>query len=158
MKYYSKRRSLIPKRVVYFNERFYLRCFDENSSEYRTYRIDRMKDITVGEKFSEKIPDDKRYDGFVADIFPPDYFENVTFRVKKFLLDEMIEQFGKNANVRDDFDNPDCAIVRVKAGINRQFYLWVMKYGDGLEIVSPKKVRDDFVTEVKKVLQKYSDV
>lgn len=158
IKYYDKRREMLPVRVVYFNERFYLRCYNEQTGDFRTYRVDRMKRITGGEQSKKKPPQDKKYDGFVADIFPPERFEIVTLRVKRFLLDEMLEQLGEYASVRDDFDDPDCAIVRAKCGINRQFYLWVMGYGDGLEIAAPSDVRAAFAEEMKKLMKNYSDI
>ncbi len=154
--YYDKRREMLPVRVVYFNERIYLRCWNEEASEYRTYRVDRMKDITGGEVSKAKPPKDKKYEGFVADIFPPERFETVTFRVKRYLLAEMLEQLGGSAKARDDFDDPSCAIVRASCGINRQFYLWVMRYGDGIEIVSPADIRGEFAEMLTGLTKKYS--
>lgn len=36
--------------------------------------------------------------------------------------------------------------------------LWAMRYGDGLEIVSPKDIGKEFAEELKKVSGKYLDV
>ena len=41
--------------------------------------------------------------------------------------------------------------------ISEADYLWVMRYGDGLEIISPKDIRKEFAEELKKVSDKYSD-
>ncbi|MBR1724996.1 MAG: WYL domain-containing protein [Ruminococcus sp.] len=153
--YYDKRRDMLPVRVVYSNERIYLRCWNSDRDEFRTYRVDRMKNITGGEVAKAKPPKDARYDGFVADIFPPERFETVTLRVKRYLLDEMLEQFGEFAGVRDDFDSPDCAVVRARCGINRQFYLWLMRYGDGIEVISPADVREGFAEQLKLIVEKY---
>ena len=158
MKYYDKRRDMLPVRVVYFNERFYLRCFDEANGNFRTYRVDRMSRITGGEASKKKPPKEEKYNGFVADMFPPERFETVIMRVRRYLLDEMLEQLGSFASVRDDFDDPDHVIVRACCGINRQFYLWVMRYGDGIEIMSPESVRTGFLQELKKILKNYSEV
>lgn len=155
VKYYSKKREIIPCRVVYFDERFYLKCFNEETDSGRTYRIDRMKNIVAGDKV-KKIPEAKKYDGAVIDMFEPDYYEYVTFRLKKFLLDDMLEKFGKeNINTREDIEKPDCVMVRVKIGINGSFYRWVMKYGSNIEIVSPENVRNGFIEELKKVSDIY---
>ena len=155
--YYDKRRMMLPVRVIFFNERFYLRCWNEQTGEFRTYRVDRMKDITDGGVSKAKPPKETRYEGFVADIFPPERFETVSFRVRRYLLDEMLEQLGDFASPREDFDDPACAIVRARCGINRQFYLWVMRYGDGIEILSPADVRSGFADMLGDLLKKYSD-
>lgn len=157
MIYERKRRELVPVKVIYFNERFYLRCYDEQRKDMRTYRVDRINKISLGERVTEHY-EDKPYEGFVADMFPPESFEIVTLRVKRYLLDEMYEQLGDKISMRDDLDNEDCVIIRVTAGINKQFYLWVMRYGDGLEIISPQNVRNDMEKEVRKVLEKYTEV
>lgn len=152
--YYSKRREMIPGKVVYFDERFYLKCINEETLKLRVYRIDRMRKITAGDKTKVKVQISKP-DGVVLDMFEPEYFEFVTFRVKRFLLDDMLENFGNYASVRNDDENPDCVIVRVKIGISQSFYRWVMKYGSNIEIVSPKSVRSKFCEEIKKVSEIY---
>ncbi|MCI6561606.1 MAG: WYL domain-containing protein, partial [Ruminococcus sp.] len=42
MVYYSKKRDMIPVKVIYFEERFYLKCMNTETLQIRTYRIDRM--------------------------------------------------------------------------------------------------------------------
>ena len=156
MKYYSKSREMIPVRVVYFDEHFYLRCFNEENEQFRTYRIDRMKEIEGGRKSRKKIPDDKKYDGFVVDMFAPEHFEYVTMRVKRYLLDEMLEQLGEYGFFSDDKDNSDSVIVRAKVGVNDRFYLWVLRYGEGVEILAPSDIRKDFVKNLRRISDMYS--
>ncbi len=158
MIYYEKRRDMLPVKVVYQNERFYLRCFNEETGQFRTYRIDRMKNIKCGEISKVKPPKIEKYQGFVVDVFPPKRFETVTFKIKNYLLDEMIEQLGDTVSSREDFDDPEYKIVRASCGINTQFYLWVMRYGDAVEITAPKDIRQEFAQELKKVSDKYSDI
>lgn len=158
MIYYDKRRDMLPVKVIYMNERFYLRCYNEETSQLRTYRIDRMKNIRGGEVSLVKLPKNEKPRGFIVDVFPTERFEIVTFKVRRHLLDEMIEQLGDTVSSRDDLDNKDYAVVRANCGINRQFYLWVMRYGDGIEITAPKDIREGFAEEVKKVSQMYSDI
>ncbi len=43
IKYYKKKRDLLPVRVVYFNERIYLKCYNEADERWRIYRVDRMR-------------------------------------------------------------------------------------------------------------------
>ena len=157
MNYYKKSREMIPIKVVYFSERFYLRCVNEQTGEPRTYRIDRMKNITGGTVTRKKFTLPK-YEGFVADMFPPDYFETVTLKVKKFLRDEMIEQLGELASIRDDFDDEEMCVVRFKAGINKQFFLWLLHYGDNVQLTAPKKEREMFADELRKILGNYADI
>ncbi len=157
IKYYHKKRELIPVKVVFFNNRFYLRCYNEETKAWRTYRIDRMKNIESGEVSRCFLPKEEKCDGFVIDLFEPEYYENVTLRVKRVLLDDMMEHFGEYASVSRYSDDGNSVNISVRVGINQRFYLWVMKYGDGIELLSPPKVRSEFLSEVRKMLGAYPD-
>jgi predicted DNA-binding transcriptional regulator YafY len=143
--------------VVFFNNRFYLKCYNEETKAWRTYRIDRMKDIEEGEVSGCHLPKEEKRDGFIIDMFEPEYYENVTLRVKRVLLDDMMEHFGEYASVSRYSDNGNSVNISVRIGINQRFYLWVMKYGDGIELLSPPKVRYEFLAEVRKMLGAYPD-
>lgn len=157
IKYYHKKRELIPVKVVFFNNRFYLKCYNEETKAWRTYRIDRMKNIESGEVSRCLLPKEEKCDGFVIDMFEPEYYENVTLRVKRVLLDDMMEHFGEYASVSRYSDDGNSVNISVRVGINQRFYLWVMKYGDGIELLSPPKVRSEFLSEVRKMLSAYPD-
>lgn len=154
MIYYHKHRNMLPVRVINFSTRFYLKCFDIENQTFRTYRIDRMKNIKSGGAVSsyQKSPE---YNGVVLDMFEPEYFECVTMRVKRFLTDNMLEWLGSYASIRDDFENDDYIIVRANIGISQGFYRWVMKYGCNLEIISPPYIRENYLSELKKVMAIY---
>ena len=76
--------------------------------------------------------------------------------VKRYLLDEMLEQLGKYGDFSDDKENRDWVIVRAKIGVNDRFYLWVLKYGDGVEILEPTEIRNNFCENLKKITKMYS--
>lgn len=152
--YYSKSREMIPCKVVYFNERFYLKCIDEATLNHRTYRIDRMRRISAGDKTKVKAELPK-YDGVVVDMFEPESFELVTLRVKRFLLDDMLEQFGIYGFPRDDVEHSDSVVLNVKIGISSGFYRWLMKYGEDVEVLSPKCIRDAFAEKLNRVYDLY---
>ena len=116
-----------------------------------------MKDIEEGEVSGCHPPKEEKRDGFVIDMFEPEYYENVTLRVKRVLLDDMMEHFGEYASVSRYSDDGNSVNISVRVGINQRFYLWVMKYGDGIELLSPPKVRSEFLAEVRKMLSAYPD-
>ena len=115
-----------------------------------------MKNILGGEVSYVRLPPEDNYEGFVTDMFAPEYFTVVTLRVKKYLLDEMRENFGDYASILHDED-ADYVRIRVRVGINRKFYLWLMQYGDGVELVSPAKERAEYLEEVRKMLGAYPE-
>lgn len=150
MRYYQKNRQMVPVKVVYFNERFYLRCLNEQTGELRTYRVDRMKNIRAGEvsRIKRELP---KPDGVVLDMFEPEYFTHVKLRISRVLLDDMLEQFGSFASVSEEGGREDCVAVTVKVGVGHGFFRWVMKYGENVEILAPADVRARFIELLRKV-------
>ncbi len=154
IRYYSKSREMIPCRIVYFNERFYLKCVDEATGDPRTYRIDRMRRITAGEKPNRKVrlP---QYEAAVLDIFEPEECRTVRLRVKRVLLDDMLEQFGQYASVRGNDTIGDAVELNVRVGISHGFYRWLMKYGSDVELLAPEEIRKEFAKRIRAVSERY---
>ena len=154
--YYHKDRDMLPVSVIYFHEKFYLKCFNLTDSKWRIYRVDRMKNIIGGDTSQFHLPPEEKYEGFVTDMFAPKYFTSITLRVRKYLLDEMRENFGEFASIIPDNDS-DFVRFHVRVGINQKFYLWLMKFGSGVELVAPAKERAEYLEEVRKMLGAYPE-
>ena len=157
IKYYKKKRDLLPVRVVYFNERIYLKCYNEADERWRIYRVDRMRSIVGGEVSHIRLPKEKKPEGFVTDMFEPEYFEYVRLRVKRYLLDDMLEHFGDHASISPYSETDESVTITVHVGVNQRFFLWVMSYGDGIELLSPVKTRSEYLAEVRKMLGAYPE-
>jgi len=141
--------------VVYTAERFYLKVIVGDTGNVRNYRIDRMKDITAGERV-DIMPKLSKAEGFSADIFVPEVYEDVQLRVKRVLLDDMIEQLGNYAHVREDETDPENYIlVRAKMGISHGLYRWIMKYGADMEVLAPETLRQEMAKRLHEAYQQY---
>lgn len=154
MKYYNKKRDMIPCQVVFFEDRFYLKCINAATGEPRTYRIDRMKEIQAGETVSEmpKLPEPK---GAILDIFSPKYYETVTLRIKSFLTGEMKEKFGSYLHIIPGRTTPEETTIRVTVGISDSFFRWLMRYGSYVELLSPEPLRKQFQEQLQEVVALY---
>ena len=113
--------------------------------------------IRAGEKTKLKV-NLPVYDGVVIDMFEPEYFEFVTLRIKRFLLDDMLEQFGMYVSVREDTENAESIIVRIKVGISSGFYRWAMRYAENMEILEPYNIRENFKEKLKKISEIYKKI
>lgn len=157
MVYYRKKRELIPCEVVYCKERFYLKCVNEETQKLRIYRIDRMKEIQAGAKFETR-PELPKPAGAVLDIYEPERFEVVKLRVKRVLLDDMLEQLGHFVSVCPDSPesaSSDFVVLRATIGISFGFYRWVLKYGSDVEILSPESIRNTYIQNLQSIMQLY---
>lgn len=153
VEYYKKHRETVPVKVEYFDDKFYLHCYNLESEQFRLYRIDRMKNIVIGEKCPQSYSVPKN-NFFVSSVFKPDRADTVTIKAERELLDEMLEQFGEYGTVVPSSDDEN-VYIRVYAGINKQFYLWLLKYGERIEIISPDEARKEYEEIVRKIYEKY---
>lgn len=149
-----KDRNFVPAEVVYFDGRFYLRGANPDTGEPRTYRIDRMRQITAGEPVKKKIRLPKP-EGAVLDMFGAAEYADIVLRVKRNLMDEMQEQLGKYATIRDDESHPDCVLVYAHVGIGDSFFRWIMRYGLDAELIGPENLRERMKAQIAELLTKY---
>ena len=156
VRYYSKQRELLPCKVVYWNERFYLRCMDETNRKPRTYRIDRMRNIRSGEVSQTKMSLPKP-EATVVDIFEPDYFDTVTFRIKEVLLDDMLEIFGNTISARIDTEHKGWFLITVRVGISKGFFRWFLRYGNDLVVISPPDIRKKYLSMIDSIQAEYNE-
>ncbi|MBR5370919.1 MAG: WYL domain-containing protein [Oscillospiraceae bacterium] len=154
MHYQYKDRNFVPAEVVYFENRFYLRGVNPETGEPRTYRIDRMRRIKEGEQV-KKVPKLPKQEGAVLDMFGAERQADIVLRVKRTLVDEMQEQFGRNVNIRDDAEHADCVLVRARVGISRNFTSWVLRYGGDAELLEPADLREEMREKLAALLGKY---
>ena len=73
------------------------------------------------------------------------------------MLDDMLEHFRDYASISPYSETDESVTITVHVGINQRFYLWVMSYGDGIELLSPVKTRSEYLAEVRKMLGAYPE-
>ena len=156
MQYYQKDRNFVPVEVVYFDGRFYLRGVNPETDESRTYRIDRMRQITSGEPVKKRMKLPKS-EGAVLDMFGADHYEDITLRVKRVLMDEMQEQFGEFAHFRSDTEHPDCVLVYAHVGVSGNFCRWLLRYGADAELLAPAHLREKMQALLAEMLGAYGN-
>ncbi|WP_347494037.1 WYL domain-containing protein [Ruminococcus albus] len=54
-------------------------------------------------------------------------------------------------------ETDESVTITVHVGVNQRFFLWVMSYGDGIELLSPAKTRSEYLAEVRKMLGAYPE-
>lgn len=154
--YYKKDREMIPCKVIYFNERFYLKCINEETGAVRTYRVDRMRGVRGGAKVRRR-PELPKTEAAILDMFEPESIEVVRLRVRRVLLDEMLEMLGKFAIAEDDPEHEDCVIIRANIAVSQNFSSWVMRYGEKVEVLAPPDLREKMREHLLSMMQLYDD-
>ncbi|MDL2295667.1 WYL domain-containing protein [Lachnospiraceae bacterium OttesenSCG-928-E19] len=145
----GERYKVTPKALTWEDENYYLVARDEKEL-VKHYRVDKMRNIELSnEKAGASDEIDlaklaKRTFGMFGgeeDI--------VKLRVKNQLIGVIIDRFGKDVPVRADGE--EHFIARVEVAISGPFFGWIFGLGEGVEIVSPEYVVEDYKQQIERV-------
>lgn len=151
-----------PYQIAATNGRYYLICnYDkyDNVSNYRLDRITNIRLLDTPAKPAHKV--EGLENGFnlprhMAEhlyMFSGDSVP-VTFTAKKYILNDLIDWFGKDIDFTDENDNTVTARVTVNTQAMRR---WAMQYAPHIKVLSPpalvSQIKDDLIC----ALQSYGE-
>ena len=149
-----------PYQMAATNGRYYLICNLDSKDNVSSYRLDRITGI---KKLELKIRDKKQHKGAMQRLDLPRHMaENiymfggegvrVSFRAKRYIVNDILDWFGKDALFSDADNNEVTASVRVSE--DAMFY-WALQYGEHIEVLEPDRLRERIKTAVKSISKKY---
>ena len=146
-----------PYALTWDDENYYLIAHEEESGLVKHYRVDKMSDIET-----EKSPRNKsedfdgsklaEYAGKVFGMFAGEE-RKVRLRFDNHLAGAVIDRFGRDVIINSKDDGSFTVTVNVV--VSPQFYGWLCGFGDEVQLLWPEDVRDDFISYVKKLMDKY---
>lgn len=129
-----------PRCLIYENNIYYLLADD--GKEIKTFRVDRMDNVTIDEETNGLIGSGKNID---LDSFSRSTFgmfhgekEKVRMLFTKEMMDVVIDKFGKDIDV--EIVDDEHFRIRVEIAVSPQFYGWVFGLGENVMIEYPLKV------------------
>ena len=148
-----------PFALVWQNEFYYLICFDSETMATKTFRVDKMKDVTVcndikrvGNKEFSKI-NISEYANTAFSMFGGETV-NVVLKVRKSLAGVIADRFGKKISVYHD-DDDDFFRCSVNVQKSPQFYSWLSGFGGDIELIVPQSIRADYINYIEGLLMSY---
>lgn len=155
-----KRQIINPYQMVAANGRYYLICNHDQHDNMAYYRLDRITDIVMldtPQKPARSIPELK--DGLNLPKLMAEHLymfpgksERVVFRAKKYLLNDLIDWFGKGIQFSEETDDEVTAAVTVNLNSMR---LWAMQYALHVKILEPEYLRKQVMNDVRKAADDY---
>ncbi len=155
-----KRQIVNPYQMVATNGRYYLICNYDQHDNVTYCRLDRITDIMLLDtlrKPARSIPELK--DGLdlpkhMAEhlYMFPGKAERVIFRAKKYLLNDLIDWFGKDIQFSDETEDEVTASVRVNPDSMR---LWALQYALHVNIMEPEKLRKRVEEDILEAAKNY---
>ena len=157
-----KRQVINPYQMVASNGRFYLICNHENHDTLAYYRIDRITDINIlksSVKPLRDIPEAKNGLNLPQHLAEhlymfPGKSERVTFRAKKYLLNDLIDWFGKDIEFSEETEDEVTASVRVNLNAMR---MWALQYALHIKILEPETLLNQVKEDIRKVAGLYDE-
>ena len=147
-KHDGKLYTVSPYQLVINDGDYYLIGLADDVEELRTYRIDRMRDVSVlnehrnmRKEWSTR-RDMKNYIRQTFSMFGGEQ-EQVTICFENSLLDTVIDKFGVGFGAEYVPDGENHFNVTTNIAVSEQFYAWVCGFGTKAQIISPAKVVKD---------------
>ena len=145
----------IPKKIYYYNNRYYLIGFNE-TQEIRHYRIDRLSKIIIKELHDNKENIELKDYGLINfDMFRAEKVERVELKVNKSLINSVIEKFGDRIDIHRCLEDGDYFIISTFVGINTGLVRWILKQGAEAKVIYPEYLIEKLKVEIEKVQNLY---
>ena len=145
-----------PSLLIWDDERYYLVAYDAKHDSYTNFRADKMIDVSVLDETADvpkTMMDAAIYAKSVFSMFQGEYMD-VLIAADNRLIGAFLDKFGMDIMLRRHSDREFA--VKVNVALSTTFFAWLFQYGDMATIVSPKKVADEYVKHIKKVLAAYN--
>ncbi len=150
-----------PYQMVATNGRYYLICNYDKYDNVANYRIDRITNIRL---LDTPVKPTKKVVGLENGLDLPkhmaehiymfaDKSERVTFRTKKYIVNEIIDWFGRDVCFFDETE--DEIMVEVKVS-RMAMKFWAMQYAEYITVTYPESLVNDIKNTLQKVVEKYN--
>lgn len=159
-KHDGKLYTVSPYQLLINDGNYYLIGMADDVEDLRTYRIDRMRDISILDESRNMRKewstrrDMKTYIRQTFSMFGGEQ-EKVTIRFENGLLDTVIDKFGVGFGAEYVPDGENHFVVTTNVAVSDQFYAWVCGFGTKAKIVAPGKVVQNFKNYLSDIANQY---
>lgn len=159
-KHNGKLYKVSPYKLVINDGNYYMIGFDDAAQELRTYRIDRMRHVSILDEprnTSKEWTTTRNMKSYIRQTFSMFGGEKqkVTIRFENTLLDAVIDKFGVGfgAEYRQDGDNH--FIVTMEVEVSDQFFAWLCEFGVQARITEPEDLVSKYKDYLTNIINQY---
>ena len=160
----KKRRNNGEKYVVspwamsWDDENYYLIGYDSTADKIKHYRIDKMESVEL--LINEKRDGRKLFSKFDMASYSKQVFTmyggelvDIKLRFDNSLISVVVDKFSKNVFITVNEDGTFDVCTKVM--LSPTFYGWLFSFKDKVQIISPKKAKDEFVSYLTDTMSMY---
>lgn len=149
-----------PYQMAATNGRYYLICNNNKYDNTTNYRLDRITGIRLLDTPRKPM---KRVRGLENGLDLPKHMAEhiymfsgesapVRMRVKKYLIDDVIDWFGKDVEFYDESE--DEVSVRVKVNLNAM-RRWALQYALHARVIEPRELAKQIAEDIRQAAENY---
>ena len=151
-----------PYALIWSNDHYYLVANNDKYNNLMHTRIDRMKKVEITDMrardFSEVSPykqffDSADYSGKIFNMFSGDT-QRLELCCDNSIIEEILDRFGSEATLRKA-QKDGCFVLSTRCVVSEGLVSWIMQFGSKIEVVSPKKLREDVRKKADEILRLY---
>lgn len=150
-----------PYQMAVANGRYYLICNYDKYDGLSNYRLDRITDIKLLDTPRKPL---KAIKGAENGLDLPKHMAEhiymyagesvrVEMRVKKYIVSDVIDWFGRDVEFRDETDDEVTAVVHVNEAAMRK---WALQYAVHVRVLSPQSLVDGVREDIKTAAENYN--
>ena len=148
-----------PYQMAAANGRYYLIANYDRYSNISHYRIDKISNIKILDELVKKQSELAESINLPKHMAEHIYMfsgesSRVTMRIDKFLVNDVVDWFGKDVSFYDETEDKVTASVIVNLKAMRY---WAMQYANYVEVLKPAKLREQIKVDLQNALGKYQD-
>ena len=157
----SSFQRVTPYQLILHNQRYYLMAYSGYWGNMVFHRLDRISNIRLYDKPAHPIREVPGYESGIdykkiSSTMPYMYTdepERIEFATEPWMVDQVIDWFGKDIAVRKTEDE-NKVIVSLWASLNAMEH-WAMQYINYVEVLSPAHLRECIQKNLQNGLKKY---
>ena len=150
-----------PYQMILHNQRYYLMGYNEKWNHIQYYRLDRITDMEILDDHLTPIKTLKGYENGIdykrfSRSMPYMFYDEpktIEMLAQEWAIDYVIDWFGKDVYFEKRGEK---YYARLTSSVNAMEY-WAMQYLNGVEILSPKELRDRIKNNISNAINKYKD-
>ncbi len=154
--------EITPYRMILHNQRYYLMGYSEYWSNVVFHRLDHVTNISIQNKPAYPLSKIPGYENGInykelatgKPYMFSDKSENVVFNAEAWMVDSIIDWFGRDVKIVKLSD--DTVQVQVKASPTAIEY-WAEQYVRFVEVIHPKSLREKIKSDLLAGLKKYEE-
>ena len=146
-----------PYHLLINDGNYYMLAVEDETKEMRTYRIDRMRDVTVLNEdrvsHGQRISNIKTFIRRTFAMFRGEQAK-VKMRFENSLLDTVIDKFGVGFGAEYQPDGEDHFIVTMEVEVSDQFFAWLCGFGTKSQIIKPEELAKEYKSYLISIIEK----